>query len=242
MKDFPNDTDAPPKKIEPSPADMERIKALIVREDDLIENKVSETTDRRFFVLIGQFPAAFVCGLSIVAIFIDWFNAQEKGRGLGVGWVFAATLAASIVCGIVSRLSDRTEEMREETGRELLANNGIDPRIRLAKTIVAAYSVWVKMTDQYRRVYTAVNGDLGSEGDKIADACSKLISDGNEIIARAIAIFLLKEDSGLFNTRDGAVDEIGFGNHEKELAEFIEKAGAVDYGRQLIAAAVEAEV
>jgi len=252
MKGFFNNIDGddnddsngePPSKNESSPESMERIRGLIALESGLIEKKVRETTDDRMLILIGQFPAALVAGLAAIAFSIVFAEAQLNGRGFPtIGWVFTAALVAAVVCGITSRLLDRTEDMREQMSRELMVKNGADPRLQFARTIIAAHSAWVTLKKHYQSVYAAVNGDMGAEGDKIADACFVLLGDGSKSISRAIAIFLLKEDCGLFGENGGAHDEVGFGTHEAELTAFIDATRTSDFGRQLINAAVKAQV
>lgn len=244
MKEFLNDIDdtgdrkdEPPLKNEPSPPDVKRISGIIKDEDKLIENKVNETADGRLVIGIGKgFAPACVLIAFLATIFAVFYGL------IILTWISASVMAVSIVLVVVACLLDRTEELCDETRRTLKAKNSADPRLQFARTIIAAHSAWITLKGHYQSVYAAVSGDLGAEGDKIADACFVLLGDGNKSISRATAIFLLKEDSRLFGRNSDAYDEVGFGTHEAELTAFIDATRTSDFGRQLIKAAVKAQV
>jgi hypothetical protein len=246
MKEFFNGIDGdgkddgngkPPLKNEPSPEGMARISGLIKVESNLIEKKVNETTDDRPMIFIGKVLAPACAMIAFFATILSVFFGLTS-----LAWVTASVTVVSIAIFVASYFFDWTEEMREQMSRELMAKNGADPRLQFARTIIDAHSAWVTLKGYYQSVYAAVCGDLGYEGDKIADACFVLLGDGNKSISRAIAIFLLKEDSKLFGRNDGTHDEVGFGTHVAELTAFVDVTRTSDFGRQLINAAVKAQV
>jgi len=236
MKELPSGTEPPQEKAE-------KISRLIGNNKTLINNIVNDTVDDRIIINIGRMPAVVLAGLAAVAAFVALVSGQEDGTGWPrIGWLFIGVLVASIVLMVVSQLLDMTCKMQASKRRELEAENEADPRFKFARTIVAANSAWIMLRNHYQSVYNAVGGDLGAEGDKLADTCLAFLYDGNSIISRAINIFILKEESHLFYLKDGIPDEVGFGSVEAELDEFIKTAGTSDFGRHLIAAAVKTPV
>jgi hypothetical protein len=236
MKEIPSGTEPPQEKAK-------KISQLIGQNNTLINNIVVDTVDDRVIINIGRMPAAVLAGLAAVAALVAWMSGQEDGTGWPrIGWLFIGVLVASIVFMVVSQLFDMTCKMQASKRRDLKAENEADPRFKFARTIVAANFAWITLRNHYQSVHNAVDGDLGAEGDKLADACLAFLYDGNSIISRAINIFLLKEESGLFYRKDDIPDEVGFGSVEAELDDFIKTAGTSDFGRHLIDAAVKTPV